>query len=252
MGQLLEGRRALISGAAQGIGLACAKRFVAEGARVLIGDLQVERAAAAADGLGPAAASVELDVRDPLAWRTAVQLAESRWGGLDILVNNAGVNVAADPEAASDEHWRLLMSSNLDSVFYGCREALRLLRSSPSGAIVNVASALGLRPAADFPAYSSTKAAVRGLSKSVALHCAREGYAVRCNTVFPGSIDTPMAGTPRGGVTREEQRARNAARHPLGRIGRPEEVAAAIAFLASDEASFITGAEVAVDGGLTI
>jgi NAD(P)-dependent dehydrogenase (short-subunit alcohol dehydrogenase family) len=252
VGGLLAGRRALITGGAQGIGAACAERFVAEGASVLLADLQAEKGEAIAASLGATAAFVRLDVTDVQGWREAVSAAERRLGGLDILVNSAGVSVAADVEHADDEHWRRILATNLDSVFFGCREAMRLLKASRAGAIVNVASALGLRPRPDFPAYSTTKSGLRGLSKSVALHCAREGYAVRCNTVFPGSIDTPMAGANRKAGTREDQLAANAARHPMGRIGLPREVAAGIAFLASDEASFITGAELTIDGGLTI
>lgn len=250
MAGLLEGRKALVTGAAQGIGAACAERFRAEGASVLVADVLDEMGQATALRMG--AAYVHLDVREPQGWRDAVTAAETELGGLDILVNSAGVSWAADIEHASDDHWRTIIATNLDSVFFGSREALRLLKQSKAGAIVNVSSALGLRPRPDLPAYSSTKSGLRGLSKSIALYCAREGYAVRCNTVFPGSIDTAMAGANRKNGTREEQLARNAERHPMGRIGQAREVAAAITFLASDEASFITGAELTVDGGLTI
>ncbi len=248
----LEGRVALISGGASGIGAETGRQMVHEGARVVLADLQAERGGEVAEELGAAAHFAALDVTSEDDWRRVVPEAESRFGGLDIVVNAAGISVPAPIDEASLDHWRQTLAVNADGVFLGCKYAVEALRRAGGGAIVNVSSTLGLKGGSIFPAYSASKGAVRMLTKSVALRCAEAGWNIRCNSVHPGAIDTPMmdlyvAGAP----TREEGLAGFGALHPLGRVGRPVEVANAIVFLASDAASFITGVELPVDGGFT-
>jgi 3(or 17)beta-hydroxysteroid dehydrogenase len=253
----LDGRVALITGATSAIALACARRMLCEGARVVLAGIdEVGRENAAA--LGARCSYRPLDVRVEEEWQALLRWVEEERGRLDVLVNNAAISGTGaghgplDPETTSLESWRGVHATNLDGVFLGCKHALRLLKLPPGGAIVNIGSGSSLvgRPAR--AAYASSKAALCSLSRSVALHCAERGYPVRCNTVLPSRILTamwdPILGT---GPERERRIAALASGIPLGRLGSPDEVAAAVLFLASDEASFITGAELRVDGGLS-
>jgi len=250
----MRGKTAFITGAAEGLGLAVAQRFVAEGARVILADIQADKARASAQSLGDAAMSVALDVASDANWQEAIAQAVERFGGFDTLVNNAGISIAADIEAADFDHWRRVQAINSDGVFLGCHYAMPVLRKARAASITNVTSALAERGHEKMPAYCASKAAVRHLTESIALHCARSGYDIRCNSVRPGSIQTPMQDrviTMREGSPAEEA-AKTAAKHPMGRIATAEEVANAILFLSSNEASFITGADLAVDGGLSL
>ena len=250
MSPRFDGLVALVTGGGGGIGRATAARLLAEGAaRVILTDIDAAAAAAAAEALGPQAEARIHDVSEPESWASALEGLSC----LDILVNNAAISVGRTIEDADFAHWRETQAVNADSVFLGCHMALPLLKQSAAGAIVNVASILGLKAAAAYPAYGAAKAAVRLLTKSVAVHCAQSGYAVRANAVFPGSVMTAMVERtlPPDDDGRARALARRASAHPMGRIARPEEVAAAICFLASRDASFITGADLCVDGGLT-
>jgi 3(or 17)beta-hydroxysteroid dehydrogenase len=249
------GRVCLITGGARGIGAACARLFVARGARgVVIADVLEAEGRETAAALGEAGLFVPLDVADEASWIAALEAVEGHFGALDVLVNNAAISEAGDIEGLGLTAWRRTQSINLDGVYLGTHHALRLLKASSAGAIVNVASALAVRASAAYPAYGAAKAAVALLSRSTALHCAKQGYGVRVNTIYPGSILTAMVERTLGDTeeSRAKGLARRAAAHPVGRIGAPEEVAEAIVFLASDAASFITGADLAVDGGLSI
>lgn len=249
-----SGKVALISGGASGLGAASARRFAAEGAQVVIGDLQVEKGAALAAELGDAGHFVKLDVTRESDWAEAVGEAERRFGRLTTVVNSAGISIPADIEAESLEGFRRTLAINLEGTFLGCRAAVGALKEGRGGAIVNIASTMGARSGALFPAYSASKGGVRMLTRSVALHCAAQGYDIRVNAILPGAIHTEMvegyiaAGEAAGG-TREQVISGFADVHPLKRLGRPEEVAAAIVFLSLDEASYITGADIPVDGG---
>jgi 3alpha(or 20beta)-hydroxysteroid dehydrogenase len=249
----LDGKVALISGGAEGLGAATARLFAAEGARIVVGDVQFEKARALAAELGEAVAAVPLDVTVRESWQGAIDTTLSTFGRLNILVNNAGISQPGTIEDTSDELWRRTMAVNLDGVFYGCQTALDPMKAAGQpGAIVNLSSMLALRPGAPFLAYCASKAAVAMLTKCVALHCAKSGYPIRCNSVHPGAIETPMLERYlelMSGVSREAAYQSFAANHPMGRCGEPEEVARACLYLASDESSFTTGAELTVDGG---
>lgn len=250
----LTGKIALISGAASGIGAACARRFVEEGARVVLADIQLDKGEALAQSLGEAAHFVQLDVTSEAAWRGAIAAAQSKFGALTTVVNSAGISVPASIEDETLEGFRRTMGINLDGVFLGCKHGVAALKGGKGGSIVNLASTLGVRAGAIFPAYAASKGAVRLLTRSVALHCAAEGYDIRCNAVLPGAIHTEMvehyvvAGEAAGG-SRDAVIEGFASAHPMRRLGRPDEAAAAVAFLASDESSFTTGSDLPVDGG---
>ena len=252
----LEDNVALVTGAARGIGEAVARAFVAEGARVLVTDVRDDLGARVAASLGDAAEYRRLDVRDEADWEAATAAVE-RWGRLDVVVNNAGITgfedgpVAHDPEHASLEDWRAVHRTNLDGVFLGCKHAIRAMRPAGTGSIVNVSSRSGLVGIPAAAAYASSKAAVRNHTKTVALYCASQGLAVRCNSVHPAAVLTPIWEPMLGdGPDREERARALTADTPLKRFGTPEEVAAVVVLLASDEAAYMTGSEVTIDGGL--
>lgn len=250
----LSGKIVLISGGASGIGAAAARRMAAEGAKVVLGDIQEEKGQALAREIGAAAHFVRLDVTDEAQWTAATETAKRQFGGLTTVVNSAGVSIPATIEDASLEHFRQTIAINLDGTFLGCKAGVAALKGGKGGAIVNVGSTLGVRAGAIFTAYSASKGGVRMLTKAVALHCAEQGYDIRVNCMLPGAIHTEMvdgyiANGIAAGATREQVIEGFASVHPLKRLGKPEEAANAIVFLASDESSFSTGGEIAVDGG---
>lgn len=250
----LKDKTALITGGASGIGAAAAHKFVSEGARVILGDVQEDKGRALARELGDAARFVRLDVTSEASWRAAMDTAQAAIGGLTTVVNSAGISVPATIEQETLEGFRRTIAINLEGTFLGCKFGVEALKGKKGGAIVNLASTLGVRAGAIFPAYSASKGGVRLLTRAVALHCAEQGYDIRVNAVLPGAIHTEMvegyvaAGVAAGG-TREAVLGGFASVHPMKRLGRPGEPADAIVFLASDEASFITGIDLPVDGG---
>jgi NAD(P)-dependent dehydrogenase (short-subunit alcohol dehydrogenase family) len=253
MARLAE-KIALITGAARGIGAAIAKAFVDEGATVWLSD--IDDATDLAASLGPQARFIQLDVRDEAAWQRTVDAVLARDGRLDVLVNNAGITgleagAAHDPEHATLEDWRAVHCTNLDGAFLGCKYAIRAMRPTGSGSIVNISSRSGLVGIPGAAAYASSKAALRNHTKSVALYCAEQGLAIRCNSIHPAAVLTPMWEPMLGtGPDRAARMAAIARDTPLRRFGRPEEVAALAVLLASDEATYMTGAELSIDGGL--
>lgn len=251
----VNGKVALVTGAAQGIGAATARRLAEEGAKVLLTDVDVEgaeREAEAIDGRFPGCAfALRQDVTSAEQWRDALDSVRERFGALHVLVNNAGIGGLGSVEDVSLEDWRRVHAVDLDSVFLGCKLSIPLLRKSGGGSIVNVSSISGIIAGHNLAAYNSAKAAVRHLSKSVALHCARSGSGIRCNSVHPAFIDTPILdGLTRGG-DRDAGLEKLARQIPLGRIGRADDVAWAILYLASDESAFVTGSEIRIDGGIS-
>ena len=253
----LEGKIALVTGAARGIGAGIARAFAAEGARLWVTDIDDAAGEQLARELGSQHRYASLDVGDEAMWQVVIDDLLAETGRLEILVNNAGITGlddaghAHDPEHATLEEWHRVHRVNLDGTFLGCKHAIRAMRPAARGAIVNISSRSGLVGIPGAAAYASSKAAIRNHSKSVALWCAGQGLAIRCNSVHPAAIMTPiwdaMLGT---GPDREERMKRMVADTPLRRFGTVEEVAALVVFLASDEAPYITGSEFDIDGGL--
>jgi NAD(P)-dependent dehydrogenase (short-subunit alcohol dehydrogenase family) len=239
-----EGRVALVTGGASGIGKATAERIAAEGGAVVIADLQDDAGQAVVaeiEAAGGRAAFVHLDVTDEAGWAAAVDFAVDAFGGLDVLVNNAGIGDTEPIEVTTTDTWDKVVAVTQTSVFLGMKAAAEALKQSGHGAVVNVSSMYGLVGSGVSPAYHAAKGAVRLLTKTTALGWATAG--VRVNSVHPGYIDTPILG--------DTDREALVGATPMARLGRPEEIAAAIAFLASDDASFATGAELLIDGGYT-
>jgi NAD(P)-dependent dehydrogenase (short-subunit alcohol dehydrogenase family) len=249
----LAGKVALVTGAARGIGRAIARAFLAEGATVWLTDL--DDAALAAPDDHPAARRLRLDVREEGDWAAAIAAVRARDGWLDVLVNNAGITgleagAAHDPETATLADWRAVLATDLDGVFLGCRAALGAMRGT-GGAIINIASRSGMVGIAGAAAYAAAKAAVRNHTRSVALYAAERRLGIRCNTISPAAVLTPMWEPLLGdGPDREARMAACVADTPLRRFGTAEEVAAVAVLLASDECPYMTGAEVTIDGGL--
>lgn len=249
MASRFDGKLAVITGGASGIGAATARRIAAEGGRILVADLQEERGRALAAELGGGSGFHRLDVTDEAGWEALGDHIGRDHGRLDILVNGAGVSGFGTIEDTTLVTWRRAMDVNALGTFLGCRFAVRRMRDG--GAIVNLASCMARKVDPGQFAYSASKAAIVHMTRNVAVHCGRSGLRIRCNSVTPGAIDTPMlaeVGTMLGG--QEPLRQAMAALHPIGRMGEADEVAAVIAFLASDEASFVTGAAYAVDGAI--
>jgi NAD(P)-dependent dehydrogenase (short-subunit alcohol dehydrogenase family) len=246
---------ALVTGAAQGLGAAIARLLAREGAKVFLTDVNVEGAARQAHMINAqhadSAFAAEQDVTDENAWIRALAEARSRFGTLHILVNNAGIGSVANVEVETYENWKRVHAIDLDSVFLGCKHAIAPIAESGGGSIVNISSISGIIAGHNLAAYNSAKAAVRHLSKSIALHCARARNGVRCNSVHPVFIDTPILDRMEAGGDRTEALDKLARQIPLGRVGQPDDVAYAVLYLASDESAFVTGTEIRVDGGIS-
>lgn len=251
----LKGKVAFVTGGAKGIGFAIAKRFAQEGAAIALAARTLEQANAAAAKIDGDILPIALDTTVDLQWRDAIAQIDNRFGRLNVLVNCAGVTIGANLVETDDAVWNQHMDVNLRGPFMGCRAALELMkRDGLPGSIVNISSAFGIRVTPGFAAYSISKAGLNALTRVLALECAAQKLPIRVNAVIPGGIETEMFETElrRTGMERDKAYAMFARIHPLGRIGKPEEVAAAALWLASDESSFTTGVELAVDGGSTI
>jgi 3(or 17)beta-hydroxysteroid dehydrogenase len=248
----VDGKIAIVTGAASGIGRACARRLAREGATVVLTDRNTADGEAAAAELGAPHVFRALDVTDEAAWPRVVDDTVRTFGRLDILVNSAGVGVMNDIERTTLDEWRFVHAVNSEGVFLGCRAAIGAMKTTGGGSIINVSSVAGIVADPDMAAYCASKGAVRLLTKSVALHAARAGYAIRCNSVHPAFIATPMVDAMVAAAPERRLSHDKLARAiPLGRIGEPDDVAHLVIYLASDESRFITGAELVVDGGLT-
>jgi NAD(P)-dependent dehydrogenase (short-subunit alcohol dehydrogenase family) len=245
----LKDKVALVTGAASGIGRETVRQFHAEGAKVAAADLNEEGLAE----LGEIAdLKLRLDVTDETRWREVMDEVVAKLGRLDILVNSAGIGTKGNIEQATLADWRTTNAVNVEGTFLGCREAVRAMKETGGGSIVNLSSVAGIIGDPETIAYCASKGAVRLLTKSAALHCGRKGYGIRVNSVHPSFADTAMVQGLIAATKNPERTREGLARaSALGRLGRAEEVAATILFLASDESSFTTGAEFMVDGGLT-
>jgi 3(or 17)beta-hydroxysteroid dehydrogenase len=244
----LEGKIALITGAASGLGEAMARRFVAEGASVVITDIDVAGGEALAAELGEAARFVRLDISDESSWLDALGTCER----LDVLVNNAGITTLGTIEEVTLAQFMHEIEIDVVGVFLGCKHVIPLMKQA-GGSVINMSSMAGVRAQANLVAYNAAKAAVTLLTKSCALHFAEQGYPIRCNSVHPGAIHTPIIDKVL--AQSDDPQALLAsfvATHPVGRLGKPEEIAAIAVYLASDESAFATGAEFRIDGGSTL
>jgi NAD(P)-dependent dehydrogenase (short-subunit alcohol dehydrogenase family) len=245
---------ALITGGASGLGECAAILMAQEGARVVIADIQAEKGKALATKIGAAAHFVPLDVTSEEQWKAAIAAAVAKFGALHVLVNSAGIGLGKTVEEIELEEWRKVHAIDLDGVFLGCKHGVAEIKKHTAtlgGSIINISSISGIIAGANMAAYNSAKAGVRLLSKSVALHCAKSGYNIRCNSVHPTFIDTPILDRYRSRFGDEVMRQKLGRQVPLGRLGRAEEVGWPIVFLASDESSFMTGSEVVIDGGIS-
>ena len=246
----LEGKLALISGGARGQGAVEAKLFAREGAKVVFGDILDEsgkQVEAEIHEAGGEAAYVHLDVTREDDWRTAVNTAIDRYGKLDILVNNAGILIRKGIEDTTEEDWDRIMGVNAKGAFLGTKHSIPAMRQAGGGSIVNISSTAGLVASPSGSAsYTASKGAVRLLTKSTAVQYAKEG--IRCNSIHPGPIDTDMIQETLTDPAKLEERMQ---RLPMGRVGTADEIAYGVLYLASEEASFVTGSELVIDGGTT-
>jgi NAD(P)-dependent dehydrogenase (short-subunit alcohol dehydrogenase family) len=245
----LSGKVALVTGGASGLGRAICHRFVAEGASVIIADIDEATGTALATELGDAARFEQLDVTLEADWARVVMSL----GSLDILVNNAGITTLGSIEHVTLEQFRREFEVDVVGVFLGCKAGVAKMKTGAGGSIINMSSMTGVRAQADLVAYNGAKAAVTHMTKSVALHCAKQGSGIRCNSVHPGLIRTPIIDK----VLAQSDDPDSVYAGwmevlPIGRLGTPEEVAAICVYLASDESAFATGAEFRIDGGSTI
>ena len=255
MTKRVEGKVALVTGAAQGIGKAIALLLAKEGAHVIVSDINDVEGNAVSEQIG--GNYLHLDVSDEEAWKEAMNATVKCFGKLDILVNNAGIIGfqhdfgPQDPEHASLESWRAVHAINSEGVFLGCKHAMGVMKRSKGGSIINMSSRSGIVGIPGAAAYAASKAAVRNHTKTVAMYCCQQGYSIRCNSVHPAAIITPMWDAMLGsGPDREAKLAQMEKDIPMGKMGEPEDVAYAVLFLASDESKYITGIELTVDGGI--
>ena len=243
----LSGKVAIVTGSASGIGAATIVRLREDGATVIGTDIQETLGNQVAKDAG--AKFIVQDVSNADRWTEIADQVKAEWGRLDILVNNAGVTTGMSIEDVDLATWDRVMGINLTGVMLGCKNAIRVMKTNPggsSGAIINVASTTAYTPLPTDVGYSAAKSGVRILSKSVATHCAQQGYNIRCNTIIPGATDTAIIAAMDS--IDPELRNRVAATSPLNRLADPGEIAAAIAFCASDECPFMTGSDMMVDG----
>ncbi|MGI8840961.1 MAG: glucose 1-dehydrogenase [Caulobacteraceae bacterium] len=258
MGQV-QGKVALVTGAASGIGAACARALAREGAQVALTDVQDDKGRALAHEIGGRTLFLHHDVTREDAWIEVVARIEREFGRLDILVNNAGIGIGcADITTMTLAEWRRQQAVNVEGVFLGVKHGLAAMRRAGNGgAIVNVSSVAGLKGSPALAGYCATKGAVRLFTKAVALECAAAKDGVRVNSVHPGIIETPIwrsiagLGAP-GANAAPDLDALSAMAVPLGVKGLPEDIAAGVLWLASEEARYVTGAELVIDGGLTL
>lgn len=246
----VAGKVALVTGGGSGLGKADCIILAAKGAKVVVSDINLASAEAVAREIGPNAIAVEHDVTSEDGWKGALAATLSAFGGLNILVNNAGVVVLADPEETTLAQFRTANAVMSEGVFLGCKYAIPLMDKSGGGSIINMASTASHLGYPIFFAYSAAKGAVRAMTKSVAIHCQTKGYGIRCNSVHPAAIETPMIQFAEGRPGEENPIPDGVL--PAGAAGAPKDVAALVLYLASDESRFVNGAEILIDNALII
>lgn len=252
----VDGKMALVTGGAQGLGEATAKMLAREGAKVTVTDINGAGADAVAAAINGehgegTAFAFQHDVTDGDRWQEVLQAAHDAMGGLNVLVNNAGIGSMASVEDESYDTFRKVQAVDVDSIFLGCKYAIPLMRAHGMGSIINISSIAGIVASGNYISYNSAKAAVRHMSKSIALHCAKTGGQIRCNSVHPVFINTPILDGVKAMFGEEEGLAKLARQIPLGRVGEPDDIAYAVLYLASDESKLVTGIELKVDGGIS-
>lgn len=252
----VSGKMAIITGGAQGLGEATARMLAKEGAKVTVTDINGDGAQAVAASINDAhgagtAFAMQHDVTSESRWKEVVQDAHDNMGGLNVLVNNAGIGSLGSVEDEEYETFKKVMAVDVDSIFLGCKYAIPLMREHGLGSIINISSIAGIVASGNYVSYNTAKAAVRHLSKSIALHCAKTGGQIRCNSVHPVFINTPILDRTKEMFGEEEALAKLGRQIPLGKVGEPDDIAYSVLYLASDESKLITGAELKVDGGIS-
>jgi 3(or 17)beta-hydroxysteroid dehydrogenase len=251
----VKGKTALVTGAASGIGTAIAVLLAEQGAEVVVADISEVAGLEIADEInsnGGKAYFQLLDVTDEASWAQASAAVVERCGKLDILVNNAGITERGNTEDISFSDWKAVIDVNLHGVFLGTQAAIKTMKGTGGGSVINIASIEGMIGDADLSAYTAAKGGVRTFTKSSALLCAREGYKIRINSINPGVIRTALLDAHLANFEdSDEEYERLACKHPIGFLGSPDDVAYGVLYLASDESNFVTGSEIVIDGGYT-
>ena len=251
----VEGKVAIITGAASGLGFAAAQKLLEEGAKVMLSDINEEVINSMSERLSQFSqtqfsTSIH-DVTNEDSWIELIDKTEKDFGKINILVNSAGISLGADIVSTDFEIWKKVHEVNLDSVFLGCKYAIPKMSAYGHGSIINISSISGIVAGWNTAAYNSSKAGVRLLSKSVALYCAKKGYDVRCNSLHPAFVNTPILDPLKQAFGADEAVAKLARQIPMNKIGDTDDVSYAILYLASDESKFMTGTEIVLDGGLS-
>ena len=251
----VEGKVAIITGAASGLGFAATQKLLEEGAKVMLSDINEEVINSMSERLSQFSqtqfSTCIHDVTNEDSWIELIDKTEKDFGKINILVNSAGMSLGADIVSTDFEIWKKVHEVNLDSVFLGCKYAIPKMSAHGHGSIINISSISGIVAGWNTAAYNSSKAGVRLLSKSVALYCAKKGYDVRCNSLHPAFVNTPILDPLKQAFGADEAVAKLARQIPMNKIGDTDDVSYAILYLASDESKFMTGTEIVLDGGLS-
>ena len=251
----VEGKVAIVTGAASGLGLASSKKMIQEGAKVILTDINQEGLNDIKEHLrefSETQYSTEyLDVTSEESWQEIIEKVELEYGKINILINSAGISLGSDIVSTDFEVWKKVHQVNLDSVFLGCKYAIPKIAAYGPGSIINLSSISGIVAGWNTAAYNSSKAGVRLLTKSVALYCAKKGYDVRCNSIHPAFVNTPILDPIKQAFGDDEAVRKLARQIPMNKIGDTDDVAYAVLYLASDESKFMTGSEIILDGGLS-